>query len=98
MTKKALIIMFIIFFSNNAISSEIVVSVKPLHSLVSAVAEGSHSVSLLIDGGMSPHNFALKPSHAKLLPESEVDFVGSGALPSLTSNSLTPCKRLLMMC
>ena len=52
MTKKALIIMFCIFFSNNAISSEIVVSVKPLHSLVSAVAEGSHSVSLLIDGSM----------------------------------------------
>ena len=74
MTKKALIIMFSIFFSNNAISSEIVVSVKPLHSLVSAVAEGSHSVSLLIDGSMSPHNFALKPSHAKLLNNAKVVF------------------------
>ena len=74
MTKKALIIMFSIFFSNNAIASEIVVSVKPLHSLVSAVAEGSHSVSLLIDGSMSPHNFALKPSHAKLLNNAKVVF------------------------
>jgi len=74
MTKKALIIMFCIFFSNNAISSEIVVSVKPLHSLVSAVAEGIHSVSLLIDGSMSPHNFALKPSHAKLLNNAKVVF------------------------
>ena len=82
MTKKALIIMFCIFFSNNAISSEIVVSVKPLHSLVSAVAEGIHSVSLLIDGGMSPHNFALKPSHAKLLNNAKVVFYIDNQLES----------------
>lgn len=82
MTKKALIIMFSIFFSNNAIASEIVVSVKPLHSLVSAVAEGSHSVSLLIDGSMSPHNFALKPSHAKLLNNAKVVFYIDNQLES----------------
>lgn len=74
MTKKALIIIFSIFFSSNAISSEIVVSVKPLHSLVSAITEGSNKTSLLVDGSMSPHNFALKPSHAKLLNNARVLF------------------------
>ena len=82
MTKKALIIMFSIFFSNHAISSEIVVSVKPLHSLVSSITEGSNSVSLLIDGSMSPHNFALKPSHAKLLNNARVVFYIDNQLES----------------
>jgi len=67
MSKKILILLLSLFISNNVFSSEIVVSIKPLHSLVSSVAGDSNSVSLLIEGSMSPHNFALKPSHAKLL-------------------------------
>ena len=74
MIKKTLIIIFGLVVSTNAISSEIVVSIKPLHSLVSAVTEGSNSVSLVIDGSMTPHNFALKPSHAKLLNNAKVFF------------------------
>ena len=82
MTKKTLIIIFSIILSNNAFSSEIVVSVKPLHSLVSAISEGSNSVSLLIDGSMSPHNFALKPSHAKLLNNAKIVFYIDNQLES----------------
>ena len=74
MIKKTLIIIFGLIVTSNAISSEIVVSIKPLHSLVSAVTEGSNSVSLVIDGSMTPHNFALKPSHAKLLNNAKVLF------------------------
>ena len=74
MIKKTLIIIFGLVVSTNAISSEIVVSIKPLHSLVSAVTEGSNSVSLVIDGSMTPHNFALKPSHAKLLNNAKIFF------------------------
>ena len=82
MTKKTLIIIFSIILSNNAFSSEIVVSVKPLHSLVSAISEGSNSVSLLIDGSMSPHNFALKPSLAKLLNNAKIVFYIDNQLES----------------
>ena len=74
MRKKALIIIFSLIFSNNAISSEIVASIKPLHSLVDAVSGGNNSVSLLIDGSMSPHNISLKPSHARLLNNAKVVF------------------------
>jgi len=74
MIKKTLIIIFGLIVTSNAISREIVVSIKPLHSLVSAVTEGSNSVSLVIDGSMTPHNFALKPSHAKLLNNAKVLF------------------------
>jgi zinc transport system substrate-binding protein len=74
MAKKAILIIFTLIFSTNAISSEIVASIKPLHSLVSSVTQGSDSVSLLIKGSMSPHNFALKPSHAKLLNNAKIVF------------------------
>lgn len=82
MTKKTLIIIFSMIFSNNVFSSEVVASIKPLHSLVSAVTEGSHSVSLLIDGNMSPHNFALKPSQARLLNNAKVIFYIDNQLES----------------
>jgi zinc transport system substrate-binding protein len=74
MAKKAILMIFTLIFSTNAISSEIVASIKPLHSLVSSVTQGSDSVSLLIKGSMSPHNFALKPSHAKLLNNAKIVF------------------------
>ena len=41
MSKKILILLFSLVINNNAFSSEIVVSIKPLHSLVSAVAGDS---------------------------------------------------------
>ncbi|MFL2549200.1 MAG: zinc ABC transporter substrate-binding protein [Gammaproteobacteria bacterium] len=82
MTKKAIIFIFSFFLSTSAFSSEIVASVKPLHSLVSAVTQGAHTVSLLIEGSMSPHNFALKPSHAKLLNNAKVVFYIDNQLES----------------
>ena len=39
MSKKILLIIFSLSISTNAISSEIVASIKPLHSLVSAVTQ-----------------------------------------------------------
>ena len=82
MTKKAIIFIFSFFLSTSVFSSEIVASVKPLHSLVSAVTQGAHTVSLLIEGSMSPHNFALKPSHAKLLNNAKVVFYIDNQLES----------------
>ena len=82
MTKKAIIFIFSFFLSTSVFSSEIVASVKPLHSLVSAVTQGTHKVSLLIEGSMSPHNFALKPSHAKLLNNAKIVFYIDNQLES----------------
>jgi zinc transport system substrate-binding protein len=82
MAKKAILIIFTLIFSTNAISSEIVASIKPLHSLVSSVTQGSDSVSLLIKGSMSPHNFSLKPSHAKLLNNAKIVFYIDNQLES----------------
>ncbi|MEH6720301.1 MAG: zinc ABC transporter substrate-binding protein [Aurantimonas endophytica] len=52
----------------------VVVSIKPLHSLVAAVMEGVSEPSLIVTGAGSPHNYALKPSQAAALEEADLIF------------------------
>jgi zinc transport system substrate-binding protein len=57
----------------------VVVSVKPLHSLVAAVMAGHGEPHLIVEGGSSPHTYALKPSDARELERAQVVFwVGEG--------------------
>lgn len=57
----------------------VVVSVKPIHSLVAAVMEGVGEPQLLIKGAGSPHGYALRPSEARMLSEADlVIWVGEG--------------------
>ena len=51
---------------------EILVTLKPLHALVSAVVEGAGAPHLLLDGGASPHTYALKPSDVRRLANAKV--------------------------
>jgi len=53
---------------------DVVVSIKPIHSLVAAVMEGTGEPGLLLDGAASPHSFSMKPSQAKLLSSAKVVF------------------------
>ncbi|MEO0327287.1 MAG: zinc ABC transporter substrate-binding protein [Pseudomonadota bacterium] len=53
---------------------KVVASIKPIHSLVSAVMEGVGSPGLIIDGAGSPHTYALKPSQAQELENADVVF------------------------
>ena len=43
----------------------VVVTIKPIHSLAASVMEGVAEPKLLLDGGASPHSYALKPSDAE---------------------------------
>jgi zinc transport system substrate-binding protein len=57
----------------------VVVSIAPLHSLVSGVMAGVAEPRLLIGGGASPHAYALKPSDARALHQAElIIWVGEG--------------------
>lgn len=57
----------------------VVTSIKPLHSLVSAVMEGVGEPQLLVPGGTSPHVFQMKPSQRALLEQAELVFyIGNG--------------------
>lgn len=58
---------------------KVVVSIKPIHSLVAAVMQGVGTPDLIVDGAASPHAYALKPSNARNLQEAKVVFwVGPG--------------------
>ncbi|MBM7048081.1 zinc ABC transporter substrate-binding protein [Rhizobium lusitanum] len=74
---------------------KVVVSIKPVHSLVAAVMQGVGTPDLIVDGAVSPHTYALKPSNARSLQQAQVVFwVGPGMeaflqkpLASLGSNA-----------
>ena len=62
----------------------VVVSIKPLHSLVAGVMKGVGTPYLLMKGVASPHTFSLKPSDAGELERARVIFwVGDILSPGL---------------
>jgi len=50
----------------------VVVTIAPLHSLASMVMQGTTEPQLLIKSNVSPHDFAMRPSHARLLASADV--------------------------
>ncbi|MBB3393253.1 zinc transport system substrate-binding protein [Rhizobium sp. BK275] len=57
----------------------VVTSIKPVHSLVSAIMQGVGKPELIVDGAASPHTYNLKPSNARALQDAKVIFwVGPG--------------------
>ena len=60
-------------FSANA-DIKVVTSIKPIHSLASYLMDGVGKPELIVDGYNSPHGFALKPSHAKMLENANLVF------------------------
>ena len=74
--KKSILFGTALLFSSFSAIAEIkvVTTIKPIHSLVSVVMDGVSNPSLIIEGSNSPHNFSLKPSHAKMLEEADIVF------------------------
>ncbi|MDJ1636150.1 zinc ABC transporter substrate-binding protein [Rhizobium rhizogenes] len=70
------------FFASATMAADapdVVVSIKPIHSLVAAIMDGVGTPELIVDGAASPHTYALKPSNAKALEAAKVVFwVGPG--------------------
>ncbi|NOQ42789.1 MAG: zinc ABC transporter solute-binding protein [Desulfuromusa sp.] len=51
---------------------KVVVSIKPLHSLVAGVMQGVGEPLLLVKGGGSPHGYVLRPSEAQALAKAQL--------------------------
>ena len=63
---------------------DVIVSIKPIHSLVSGIMQDIGKPYLLIDGANSPHTFTLKPSHAARLKNADIIFwMGEKLEPTL---------------
>lgn len=63
----------------------VVVTIKPVHSLVAAIMDGTGSPRLLIDGTGSPHTFTLKPTDAKSINAADVFIRVSETLEPFTA-------------
>ncbi|MES9899145.1 MAG: zinc ABC transporter substrate-binding protein [Sedimenticola sp.] len=57
-----------------AAAPNVLVSIKPIHSLVAGVMTGVGEPKLLIGGSDSPHSFTLRPSTARKLNNAELIF------------------------
>ena len=72
----------------------VVASIKPIHSIVSAIMQGVGEPHLIMKGTASPHTFNLRPSDARALDRSDVVFqVGQAMEASLADIMWTLAER-----
>ena len=62
----------LLFATNVLASPNIVVSIKPIHSIVSALTQGVSLPTLLLSGNQSAHHAHLKPSQISLLEKADL--------------------------
>ena len=68
------ILSFLTLFTSANADIKVVASIKPIHSLASYLMDGIAKPDLIVDGYASPHGFAMKPSHAKMLQDADIVF------------------------
>ena len=67
---------------------KVLVSIKPFHSLVSAIMQDVSEPLLLINGNNSPHSYALRPSSAENLQQADLVFWGGEKLEGFLTKPL----------
>jgi len=75
---------------------KVVTSIKPIHSLVSAVMNGAGEPDLLIEGASSPHAYAMRPSQARTLQNADVVFWIGPELESFLVKPITTTAKKAM--
>jgi zinc transport system substrate-binding protein len=68
----ALLILAALLTAPAAAAPEVMVSIKPIHSLISGVMAGIGAPDLIVGGANSPHDYSLKPSDAARLERAEL--------------------------
>ena len=66
----------------------VVVSIKPIHGIASAIMEGVGKPVLMIDGASSPHAYSLRPSEARSLQEADLVIYVSHSLEGFLKKPL----------
>ncbi len=69
-------------------AEDVVVSIKPIHSLVASIMDGVGAPSLLVSGKQSPHDFQLKPSQIAALHHTKIVFYLGDSYESFLVNAL----------
>ncbi len=82
---SAVLITLTLLFSaanSHAKPAQILVSIKPLHSLVSQLTEGVNQPQLLLAQQQSPHGFQLRPSQKRMLNRADIFIYSSDSVES----------------
>ncbi len=76
MQASALLLASSMLLSASAASAapEVVVSIKPIHSLVAPIMKGVGEPKLIVEGAASPHTFTMKPSNARAVEGADMVF------------------------
>lgn len=76
MKARALFLASSILLSASAATAapEVVVSIKPIHSLVASIMKGVGEPKLIVEGAASPHTFTMKPSNARAVEGADMVF------------------------
>jgi zinc transport system substrate-binding protein len=70
--------------SNAQGAPKVVVTLKPLHSLLASLMQGVAEPQLLLDDTQSPHSMSLKPSQVRMLNEADmIVWIGAELEPAL---------------
>ena len=67
---------------------KVVTSIKPIHSIASAIMKDVGKPVLLIDGASSPHTYSLRPSEARALTDADLVIYVSHALEGFLEKPL----------
>nr|CAD6413671.1 zinc ABC transporter substrate-binding protein [Rhizobium sp. Q54] len=57
-----------------AAAPQVVVSIKPIHSLVASIMQGVGEPALIVEGAASPHTFTMRPSNARAVEAADIVF------------------------
>ena len=71
----------------------VVVTIKPLHSLVSGVMEGVGTPDLLVQGSISPHLYSLRPSDIHTIDQGDLVVWIGAAVESFLFRHMKEVKR-----
>ena len=80
----ALLVLAVVSGASAAEAPKVIVTIKPVHALVSQIMSGIATPALIVDGAASPHTFTLKPSTARAINEADVFIRVSDALEPFT--------------
>lgn len=72
--QKIAVVVLVAMLSPACLAADIVVSIKPFYSIIKSIVGDKHRVHLLLDNQSSPHHFRLRPSHHRLLQNSDALF------------------------
>jgi zinc transport system substrate-binding protein len=73
--------------NSTVITDGIVATIKPIHSLVSAVMAGTGQATLLVANEQSPHGFQLKPSQIRQMHQAKIIFYVDDAYETFLNRS-----------